>query len=222
MQEVPERQTKPDLSSFDEFSRRYQVLLQTADPVARQALPELLRELSKLLHEVVDFHSLSSGLHEPLARTMLVYTLDESIRVPELPLEVSLDDFPLEWVVINQLPLVLEDLNREIRFVTALAMFRSKGLRSMAILPLTTIDQRMGVLVFGSSKPSDFENGAARFLEQIAGLVALAISNLLTRQAVAGEEEQLRALTAVSIQLSERSIRAHHALRAERARLEGS
>ena len=58
------------------------------------------------------------------------------------------------------------------------------------------------------------------FLEQIAGLVALAISNLLTLQAVAGEEEQLRALTAVSIQLSERSIRAHHALRAERARLE--
>jgi GAF domain len=58
------------------------------------------------------------------------------------------------------------------------------------------------------------------FLEQIAGLVALAISNLLTRQAGAGEEEQLRALTAVSIQLSERSIRAHHALQAQRARLE--
>src|SRR5205814_3037310 len=69
-------------------------------------------------------------------------------------------------------------------------------------------------------KPSDFENGAARFLEQIAGLVALAISNLLTRQAVAGEEEKLRALTALSIQLSERSIRAHHVLQAERARLE--
>jgi hypothetical protein len=74
--------------------------------------------------------------------------------------------------------------------------------------------------VFGSSKPSDYENGAARFLEQIAGLVALAISNLLTRQAVAGEEEKLRALTALSIQLSERSIRAHHVLQAERARLE--
>jgi GAF domain-containing protein len=95
--------------------------------------------------------------------------------------------------------LVLNDLNRETRFGAALSMFRSQGLRSIAILQLTTIDQCLGVLVFGSSKPSDFENGAARFLEQIAGLVALAISNLLTRQAVAGEEEQLRALTVVSI-----------------------
>jgi hypothetical protein len=71
VQEVPERHIKPGLSSFDEFSRRYQVLLQTTDPIAQRALPELLRELSKLLHEVVDFHSLSYGLHEQNARTML-------------------------------------------------------------------------------------------------------------------------------------------------------
>jgi len=220
VQEVPERPIKPGLSSFDEFSRRYQVLLQTAEPVPRQALPELLRELSRLPHEVVDFHSLSYGLREPPARTLLVYTVDDSIQVPELPVEFSVDDSPLEWVITNQAPLVLNDLNLETRFGAALSMFRSQGLRSIAILPLTTIDQRLGVLVFGSSKPSDFENGAARFLEQIAGLVALAISNLLTRQAVADEEEQLRALTAVSIQLSERSIRAHHALQGERVRLE--
>jgi GAF domain-containing protein len=138
-------------------------------------------------------------LREPPARTLLVYTVDDSIPVPELPAEFSVDDSPLEWVITNQAPLVLNDLNRETRFGAALSMFRSQGLRSIAILPLTTIDQCLGVLVFGSSKPSDFENGAARFLEQIAGLVALAISNLLTRQAVAGEEEQLRALTAVSI-----------------------
>jgi len=62
--------------------------------------------------------------------------------------------------------------------------------------------------------------GAVHFLEQIAGLVGLAISNLLTRQAAASEEEQLRALTAVSLQLSERSIRGHHTLQQERARLE--
>jgi hypothetical protein len=65
VQEVPERHLKSSLGSFDEFSRRYQVLLQTADPVARQALPDLLRELSKLLREVVDFDSLSYGLLDP-------------------------------------------------------------------------------------------------------------------------------------------------------------
>ena len=89
MQEVPERHITSSLSSFDEFSRRYQVLLQTADPVTRQALPELLLELSKLLHEVVDFNLLSYGLHDPAARTILVYTLDELVLVPEHPFELS-------------------------------------------------------------------------------------------------------------------------------------
>lgn len=71
------------------------MLLQSADPIARQALPELLRELSKLLHEVVDFHSLSYGLRAPPARTLLVYTVDESIQVPELPVEFLLTT--LRW-----------------------------------------------------------------------------------------------------------------------------
>ncbi len=203
MQEVPERHTSSGLSSFDEFSRRYQVLLQTADPVARQALPELLLELSKLLHEVVDFNLLSYGLHDPAARTMLVYTLDELVLVPEHPFELSIESSPLGWVWMNQSSLVIGDLIRETRFPGALQMFHSKGLRSVAMLPMTSTSQRLGVLVFGSFKPSDYENGAVHFLEQIAGLVGLAISNLLTRQAAASEEEQLRALTAVSLQLSE-------------------
>jgi formate hydrogenlyase transcriptional activator len=220
VQEVPERHTTNGLSSFDEFSRRYQVLLQTADPVARQALPELLVELSKLLHEVVDFNLLSYGLHDPAARKIFAYTLDESILLPDPPLEISMEGSPLGWVWMNQSSLVIGDLSRETRFPGALQMFHSKGLRSVAMLPMTSTSQRLGVLVFGSFKPSDYENGAVHFLEQIAGLVGLAISNLLTRQAAASEEEQLRALTAVSLQLSERSIRAHHALQQERARLE--
>jgi len=107
VQEVPERHSNSGLSSFDEFSRRYQVLLQTADPVTRQALPELLLELSRLLREVVDFNLLSYGLYDPAACTMLVYTLDESLLVPEHPLELSIEDSPLGWVWMNQSPLVV-------------------------------------------------------------------------------------------------------------------
>jgi GAF domain-containing protein len=150
----------------------------------------------------------------------MVYTLDESILALEQPVEFSTDDSPLRSVWMDQSPLVLEDLDRETRFFSALQRFRSKGLRSIAMLPMTTMGQRLGVLVFGSSNPSDFENGALQFLEPIAGLVGLAISNMLARRAVAGEEEQLRALTAVSIQLSERSVQAHRTLQEERTRLE--
>jgi len=220
VQEVPKRHVKSSLNSLDEFSRRYQALLQASDTVVLPALPELLRELSKLLREVVEFHSISYGLHEPGASTMLVYTLDESIQLSECPVELSIEDSALGWAWMNQTPLVLTDLHLETRFSGSLQMFCSHGQRSVAVLPMTTTGQRVGVLAFASSKPADFEPGAVHFLEQIVGLVALAISNLLTRRALAGEEEQLRALTAVSIQLSQRSVEAHHKLQQERARLE--
>ena len=125
---------------------------------------------------------------------MLVYTLDELVLIPEHPFELSIESSPLGWVWMNQSSLVIGDLSRETRFPGALQMFRSKGLRSIAMLPMTSTSQRLGVLVFGSFKPSDYENGAVHFLEQIAGLVGLAVSNLLTRQAAASEEEQLSRL----------------------------
>ena len=62
MQEVPERHITSSLSSFDEFSRRYQVLLQTADPVTRQALPELFDDLLPDLRGL-DFEPAGSSLH---------------------------------------------------------------------------------------------------------------------------------------------------------------
>ena len=55
---------------------------------------------------------------------------------------------------------------------------------------------------------------------QVAGLAALALENAITREAVESEEERLRALTQVSIQLCERSVQEHKTLQKERERLE--
>jgi formate hydrogenlyase transcriptional activator len=223
MQEVPKRHdtTESHPQRLHEFSRRYSELLQTAGLDSSQGVPILLQELSKLLHGVFAFNIISYSLVESDSDLIRQYILNQDgVRSVERPLELGAHSSAVGWVWSNQSPLVLPDLAIEERFVATLEPYLAKGIRSLILVPLTSEHQRLGTIGFGKIEPHHFDDQTVRFLEQIAGLVALAISNLLTQQAVAGEEEQLRALTAVSIQLSERSARAHRALQDERSRLE--
>ena len=84
MQQVPERHldsaTQP---SFDEFSRRYKVLLHATDVAARRGFPDLLQELSQLLRELFDFNFLNYAIRDDQADLMRVHMVDEELRVPD-------------------------------------------------------------------------------------------------------------------------------------------
>jgi len=223
MQDVPKRHepTNCPPQRLHEFSRRYSELLQTAGLTSSQGVPALLQELSKLLRGVFEFDFISYSLLDSSCDVMYQYVLDqEGLGLPEHPPKLATGSSAAGWVWSKQSSLELHDLAVEKRFISTLQPYRSRGIRSLVLVPLTSQHQRLGTIGFGKIQPQHFDDQTVRFLEQIAGLVALAINNLLTQQAVAGEEEQLRALTAVSIQLSERSAHAHRALRDERSRLE--
>jgi formate hydrogenlyase transcriptional activator len=85
---------------------------------------------------------------------------------------------------------------------------------------MSTARRKIGALGFSSTHSKNYDSQTINFLAQITGLAALAVENSLLKEAIAGEEEQLRGLTAASIQLSERSASDYAALREERARLE--
>ncbi len=138
----------------------------------------------------------------------------------EKPIELAIDNSAAGWVWSKQLPLLLSDLNSEERFTKTLKPYRDKGVHSLILLPLSTGKQRLGAIGFGSVEPKDYDDHTVHYLEQVSSLVALAINNLLSRQALAGEEEQLRALTALSIQLSERSANMLRSLHDERSAIE--
>jgi len=123
-------------------------------------------------------------------------------------------------VWLKQLPLALTDLSIEERFMSTLKPYRDRGVRTLIWLPLSSRKQRLGAIGFGSIEPKHYDDHTVHFLEQVSGLVAQAINDLLMRQALAAEEEQLRALTALSIQLSERSASTLRALHEERSGLE--
>jgi formate hydrogenlyase transcriptional activator len=78
----------------------------------------------------------------------------------------------------------------------------------------------LGAIGFGAAEPAHYDESTVGFLQRLAGLAALALENAITRDAVESEEERLRALAQVSLQLCERSVQEHKTLQKERERLE--
>jgi formate hydrogenlyase transcriptional activator len=226
MQPGPERFPEAEHhASFHEYSRRYKLLLHAADAAARRSFSELLQELSRLLHELFEFNFLSYGLYDEASGAMRVYML-QSLRAPKGPVELPLRDSPVGWVWSEQAPLVISDLQGERRFQPVLQLYRSKDIRSLIVLPMTTARKRLGALTFGSTQTVHCDADALHFLERLASLVGLALENSMSAESAAlgealrGEQKHLRELANVRHQLTEASAATYDRLRKEREQLE--
>ena len=227
MQQVPEGHLHPaGTQNFDEFSRRYEVLLNAADLAATRGFPALLKELSQLLRELLNFDLLSYAVRDDRAQAMRTYMVEESLQVAATPEELQTDDSPAYWVWSRQQPLVIPDLRVEDRFREALDPYATCGYRSLAILPMTTVSRRLGSLSLGKMQAMEYEDEILSFFEGLASLTALALENSLCsgmptmKRAVGQEEEQLRGLAAIGMQMSLESATAYENLRREREQLE--
>lgn len=226
MQPAPERQLTPSqFSSVDEFSRRYEAFLRAAEVAARRGFPDLLQELSQLLRELFDFNFVNYALRDEKANVLRAHMLDQALRVSNA-VEFSIDQSPAGWVWSQQKSLVIPDLQLEKRFQPALDLYKSRGVRSLIVLPMTTARQRLGTLCFGGSEALHCDGEVIHFLEHLASLAALALENSLSlaialyKEAAADEEQQLQELDATRVQLTQQSLAAYVNFRREREQLE--
>lgn len=226
MQQVSGRRTNTELlSAGDEASRRYSVLSRAAEIAARRGFRDLLLELSRLLRELFDFNFINYAVRDDTADVMRLYMVDEKLHA-SAPVEFLVDETPSGWVWSQQKTLMLPDLQAESRFQPALALYRSRGIRSLIVLPMTTSRQRLGTLCFGGSGNVQYDPGVLHFLEQLASLAGLALENSLFlatwefKDAAADEQHELERLTATGLRLSQQSAATYERLRREREQLE--
>ena len=177
---------------------RYRVLLELADlMVHRPTLPELFHELAQTLQKAISFDFINFSLYDPTTNTMRL-RLWEGGSTPLVPSEVPVEDSASGWVWQNQQALVFADLRKDKRFPKTLGLLRERGNCSYCLLPLTTAQKKLGALGFGGSKESAYGPADLRLMERVAELLALAVENALTRQALKEEKERLRALLEVN------------------------
>jgi formate hydrogenlyase transcriptional activator len=202
-----------------EHSRQQlEALLEVSEAIAQQRdLPALFHDLAGRLHSVVDFDFLTLTLHDPARNVMRLHILET--RVPHekhAGSEASVDGHPSGWVWQSQETFVVTDTAEEDRYPEFMQRLRDEGVRSFALLPLTTAQRRVGAMGFGRLIPQRITEGELQFMKRVACQVAVAVDNALNLESsqayqtqLAHERDRLRVLLDVnnvlvtSLELSE-------------------
>jgi formate hydrogenlyase transcriptional activator len=105
----------------------------------------------------------------------------------DLPVEES----PGGWVWKTQQPLVISEVEKEIRFPRVTKVMLELGVKSFCVVPLTTAQRKLGALVFGSLQAAAYDDADLEFLQQVAKQVAVAVDNALNYQSVQCYQQEL-------------------------------
>jgi len=191
-----------------EHSRQQlEALLEVSEAISQQRdLPALFHDLAERLHSVVDFDFLALTLHDPVRNVMRLHILET--RIPhEKPIgtESAVDGHPSGWVWQSQETFVVSDTAEEDRYPQFMQRLRDEGVRSFALLPLTTAQRRLGAMGFGRLVPQRITEGELQFMKRVACQVAVAVDNALNLESsqayqtqLAHERDRLRVLLDVN------------------------
>jgi formate hydrogenlyase transcriptional activator len=177
-----------------EHSRRQlEALLEVAESIAQHRdLAALFHDLAGRLHSVVDFDFLTLVLHDPVRNVMRLHILETRLPTPvKTGSETPMDGHPSGWVWQSQRPFVVTDTEEDHRFPDFLQRLREVGVRSLAMVPLTTAQRRLGAMGFGRLVPQGITDAEVQFMQRAASQVAVAVDNALNSQTSQAYQSQL-------------------------------
>ena len=200
----------PEVTSttpLEHSRRQLEALLEVAESIAlHRDLAALFHDLAERLHCVVDFDFLTLVLHDPVRNVMRLHILETRLPTPvKTGSETPMEDHPSGWVWQSQQPFVVSDTEDDQRFPDFLHRLREVGVRSLAMIPLTTAQRRLGAMGFGRLVPQRITDTELQFMQRVGSQVALAVDNALnfeTSQAyqaqLAQERDRLQVLLEVN------------------------
>ena len=173
----------------------YEALFELSHSLAgHNDLDGICGALARTINQVVRFDFLAVGICVPGGREIHLRIADVATGTFESKVVPMQEDHPVCRVWIDQKPLVLQSLDVESRWPDFVCKVREMGIRSMIAVPLTTGEQRLGVISFGFRRSiADYEVDLA-FLERVASEFAVSVGAQLTRQELVQERDRLRVL----------------------------
>src|SRR6266849_6094645 len=174
-------------------AERYEALFRVSQTlISIRSSEELFRLLAHELRAVVNFYVMGVGIYDENAHQIRLTSYGE----PGVPLQVP--QFAPEetftwWVYQHQQPLIIPSLDAETRFPAVAEMLKNRGVRSVCVLPLTTVHRRLGGLAFGRLEADAYSGEEVGFLSLVTNQVALAVDDALNFDTSQHATEALRA-----------------------------
>jgi formate hydrogenlyase transcriptional activator len=179
------------IQPLDHSRRQLEALLEVSEAIAQQRdLPALFHELAERLHWVVEFDFLTLVLHDPVRNVMRLHILETRIPTDKIVgKETPIEGHPAGWVWQSQQPFVVND--EDTRYPVFLQHLREVGVHSLAMVPLTTAQRRLGAMGFGTMLPQKITDMELTFMQRVASQVAVAVDNALNLETSQAYQAQL-------------------------------
>jgi formate hydrogenlyase transcriptional activator len=182
------------------LAARYETLVRLSQAIRVHRDPqELFHALADKLRQVIDFDSIGVVQYSDESRDgtgrvrwHVLEFRDHSHAAP--PLDASAEESAAVWVFQNQRPLIISDVDELAGFPVTAQFFRSHGIHSLCLLPLTTVHRPLGILGFGREQRAAFSEQDEKFLSLVADVVAVAIDDALNFDASRQAQRRLRLL----------------------------
>ncbi len=174
------------------YQSHFETMLDVAESISVHSdLASLYRDLAMLLPRVVDANFVGMSLYDAERHAMRLHTLQANVPVDITGGHVlSVDELPAGLVWQTQRPLLVPDLSQESRWPQVVRLMREDGINSFCYVPLTTAVRRLGAMSVSSVRKQAFGECELGFLMRVGKQVAVAVENVLNREAASLSQKE--------------------------------
>jgi formate hydrogenlyase transcriptional activator len=178
---------------------QYLTLLELSKAIAsHRDLTQLFHDLACRLQMLFKFRSLAVMFHDSSRNIMRCHFLETCAPTKwQAPTEVPMEGSIAGWVWEHQKPVVVHDIALEDRFPFAKTI-PDHPIKAVCSFPLTTANQRLGVLNFWSDEAGVYDQLDLEFSGLLAGQIAVAIEAQCHQQKLARERDRSRMLLEIN------------------------
>lgn len=174
------------LQDFSDSSiHRYEELLRASSAIAacrdsRTVVERFANELQRFVRfDYVMITVIDEATRKVRWRVFQAFGSNENLSIPEFQPHES----PTGWAYESQQPIVIKDWEREDRYPRLREFLLQQKIRSSCVLPLSTVQRRVGTMAIGVSIPNGYSEDEVRFLSLVADHIALAVDSALNFEA---------------------------------------
>ena len=178
---------------YDTSIYRYEALLQASSAIAacrdsRTVIEQFANELRKFVQfDYVLITVMDERTNSVRWRVFQAFDSNEIVPVPEF----APDESPSGWAYQNQQSMVISDWTLETRYPRLRELLQRYEIRSSCVLPLSTMQRRVGTLALGVSTPDAYSADEMRFLKLVADHIALAVDSALNAETSQQAQKEL-------------------------------